>query len=312
MTDLRAPEETTIKVHGLPSSATRWSVQCLNCEAPLNGPFCSGCGQRAIPPHPTIRELAGDALAEFSGWDGKFAETVRTLIRKPGELTRQWLTGRRVHFISPLRLYLTASLLFFVVQTSAPTLEKQSRGLVSDTRTAPGRVSAAASKAMNDEGALTPAERDSARAAVAKAPAIMRPLMTRMIDDPEGMKQGLRRLVPRMFFALLPLYAGILALFYRRRHYPEHLYFAIHLHAFVFVALMLAELTKFAYQVTVSAIAGTAALVWIAVYSLQALKAVYGGSWGATIAKGVGIMTLYFIIGLPVMLVTIYLAAVLK
>ena len=164
---------------------------------------------------------------------------------------------------------------------------------------------------MNDGARLTPAEHDSAMAAVAKAPALMRPLMTRMIDDPEGMKQGLRRLVPRMFFALLPLYAGILALFYRRRHYPEHLYFAIHLHAFVFVALMFTELVKFTYQVKLAAAAGIAAFVWIAAYSLSALKKVYGGGWAGTIAKGFGIMTLYFLIAMPVMLVTIYLASVL-
>ena len=200
MTNLRAPEESTLRVQGLPTAENRWQVQCLNCEAPLHGSFCSNCGQRAVPPHPTIRELVGDAFSEFSGWDGKFAETVRTLVSRPGELTRQWLEGRRVHFISPLRLYLTASLLFFVLQTSAPTLEKQARALALDTRSAPGRASAAASRSMNDGARLTPAEHDSAMAAVAKAPALMRPLMTRMIDDPEGMKQGLRRLVPRMFF----------------------------------------------------------------------------------------------------------------
>src|SRR3954466_13252843 len=81
-----------------------WRVKCLNCGAALAGAFCAECGQRAMPPHPTVRELVGDAFAEFVGWDGKFADTLRTLLRKPGELTRQWLDGRRVRFISPLRL----------------------------------------------------------------------------------------------------------------------------------------------------------------------------------------------------------------
>src|SRR5437868_5242043 len=101
MSDLRASEQSTLRVQGLPTPDTRWRVQCLNCQAPLQGAFCSDCGQRAVPPHPTLRELVGDAFAEFSGWDGKFAATVRALVRKPGELTRQWLDGRRVHFISP-------------------------------------------------------------------------------------------------------------------------------------------------------------------------------------------------------------------
>lgn len=305
-------DEITLPVRGLPSAATRWNVQCLNCGQELHGHFCSECGQRAVPPHPTLRELAGDAFSEFSGWDGKFAETIRTLVRKPGELTRQWLAGRRVHFIAPLRLYLTASLVFFVVQSTAPRLTKEARLVFTPERaqTSPGRASAAASKSM-EGGALTPAERDSALAAVAKAPPIIRPLLERMISDPRGIQAKMRELVPRMFFALLPLYAGILALFYRRRHYPEHLYFAIHLHSFLFIALMLAELTKFTWSVKVAAVAGTLSLVWIAVYSLIALRHVYGRSWAVTILKGIGIMVVYFAVALPVMLLTLGLAALL-
>ena len=43
---------------------------CLNCGSALVGPFCAECGQRAVPPYPTLRELVGDAFAELSGWDG--------------------------------------------------------------------------------------------------------------------------------------------------------------------------------------------------------------------------------------------------
>lgn len=308
MSKATAKPDSTVPVHGLPSPATRWKVQCLNCGYELHGQFCSHCGQRAVPPHPTVRELAGDALSEFSGWDGKFAETIRTLVRKPGELTRQWLDGRRAHFISPLRLYLTASLLFFLVQGSAPRLTKEARDVFSvDTRTRPGQATAVASRSM-DGDALTGAERDSALAAVAKAPPVLRQMLQKMIQDPAGMRDGARKMVPRMFFVLLPLYAGILALFYRRRHYPEHLYFAIHLHSFVFLALMLAELTKFTWNVKLSAVAGIAGLLWIAWYSLKSLRTVYGGSWGGTILKGIGIMIVYLMVALPVMFLTILAA----
>jgi hypothetical protein len=269
------------------------------------------CGQRALPPHPSVRELIGDAVAEFSGWDGKFADTIRTLVRRPGELTHQWLQGRRVHFISPLRLYLTASLVFFVLQASVPETTTPGKGPVAiDTRTAPGRASAAATEAMTGKGTMTEAQRKSGLAAAEKAPAILRPMMIRMIDDPAGIKKSLRDMIPRMFFALLPLYAGILALFYWRRKYPEHLYFAIHLHAFVFLALMFIELSKYAGSLG-SAFVSPFVLLWIALYSLAALRRVYGGGWGMTILKGIGIMSIYFVVAVAAMLVTFYLAAVL-
>ncbi len=262
--------------------------------------------------HPTVSELAGDTLSEVSGWDGKFAATIRTLIKKPGQLTRQWLDGRRASFISPVRLYLTASVLFFVLQAAAPDLDGDDKigpTSTASTQSNPERVAAATEKVVRDNDELTAAERDSALASAEKAPALLRPLLRRLISDPEGWRASLRSLVPRTFFALLPVYAGILALFYRRRHFPEHLYFAIHLHAFVFIALAIAEIAKFTYQASIAKVVGFAMMLWIVAYALRALKNVYGGSWTATTLKGVGIMTLYMTVGIPALFLTIYLAA---
>src|SRR5690349_8989727 len=75
---------------------------CLNCGAPLNGAFCSTCGQRVVPARLALRELLGEAFAEFSGWDGKLANTLRLLVLRPGQLTVEFLEGRRVRYISPL------------------------------------------------------------------------------------------------------------------------------------------------------------------------------------------------------------------
>ena len=101
-------------------------ASCLNCGTALTGPFCSECGQRDIPAYPSVRELAVDAVSEFSGWDGRLALTLRTLVRRPGLLTREFLEGRRARYISPLRVYLTASLVYFLLAASAPTVRLES------------------------------------------------------------------------------------------------------------------------------------------------------------------------------------------
>src|SRR5215475_3899501 len=103
-----------------------WSIEsdrsqsCLNCGEPLHGAFCSQCGQRVVPPRPSMRELLGEAFAEFSGWDGKLANTLRLLITKPGQLTLDFLDGRRVRYITPLRLYFSVSLIYFLLAVAAP------------------------------------------------------------------------------------------------------------------------------------------------------------------------------------------------
>jgi hypothetical protein len=295
-----------------------WRIKCLNCGTALVGEFCSACGQRAIPSSPTVRELAGDAFSEFSGWDGKFAQTVRLLLAKPGELTRQWIDGRRVHFISPVRLYLTASLLYFLVAAAAPNLRGKIVGVsgpagiqvgTTVTRSRPARVADRTEAAFADGVQLTPAELAEAKADVAKAPWILRPMLEKSITEPGAMKAGIYRWLPRMLIALLPLYAGILALFYRRRHYPEHLYFAIHLHAFVFVAFAFSNLVKFTHVSPLAIAAGIASAAWIIAYALIALRRVYGGTMAANIGKAVGIMALYALVAGPALFAAVLLSA---
>ena len=74
----------------------------------------------AIDPNPTLGEFVHEAAGEFLHWDGKLATTFRLLFTQPGELTREYLAGRRASYLSPLRLYLTCSVLFFALKALAP------------------------------------------------------------------------------------------------------------------------------------------------------------------------------------------------
>ena len=96
--------------------------------------------------------------------------------------------------------------------------------------------------------------------------------------------------------ALLPVFAGIVALFYRGKKYPEHLYFAIHLHAFFFLALALVELLKFGRSPAVVIAAMILGFVSIPTYATLAFRRVYGGSLVGTMAKEVAIAVIYLII----------------
>jgi hypothetical protein len=292
---------------------------CLNCGAPLAGAFCADCGQRDIPPYPSVRELVVDAAAEFSGWDGRLATSLRDLVLRPGMLTREFLEGRRVRYISPLRLYLMASLVYFLLAAGAPDLklgsgDKALLGLrVGSTTThnnppaaGPERVANAARESIEKPEILDPAEKAAALQDISRAPAVLRPLLRRAIEDPRGLKRRLIETMPRMLFVLLPIFAGILALFYRGRNYPEHLYFAIHLHAFIFLALLVGQLTKYTRIPILAACASLIALVWIPIYATIAFRRVYGGSLSRTLAKEVAIGVIYSVAAAAGFIVMIY------
>jgi hypothetical protein len=286
---------------------TAWDRKCLNCGAVLTGSFCAECGQRAIPPYPTISELASDAFNEVSGWDGRFARTLRTLIRRPGELTREFMAGRRVRFISPIRVYLVASLVYFLVAASAPgegsgTVVEAGGVRIGVFTPQPGSKTETAPR-------VTEEDKREALASIDSAPAFMRPVIRRAVEDPQGFQRSLYQTMPRVLFALLPVFAAIVAIFYRGRNYPEHLYFALHLHAFVFLALTISELAKLVPWTYVEMAIGISVVVWIAAYAILSLRRVYGGSTLRTIAKAAGIGGLYLVASVPAFLVMLTWAA---
>src|SRR5438105_2922736 len=88
-------------------------THCENCDAELQGHWCAQCGQPAIEYRRSFRYVVADLLNEFLNWDSKFFTTIALLILKPWRLTNEFLAGKRVRYVHPLRLYLLASILFF-------------------------------------------------------------------------------------------------------------------------------------------------------------------------------------------------------
>jgi len=95
---------------------------CSNCGAALTGPYCAACGQRARPASPTVRELTRELAEELLSYDGRIYRSIWLLFARPGFLTREAFADRRASYVSPLRLYLFFSVLFFAAFAFAPNL----------------------------------------------------------------------------------------------------------------------------------------------------------------------------------------------
>src|SRR6266700_6626963 len=92
-------------------------THCENCGAQLTGRYCARCGQAAIDYRRSFRHVIADVLDSFFNWDSKFFATIGLLITRPWRLTNEFLSGRRVRYLHPARLYLLASILFFFAVT---------------------------------------------------------------------------------------------------------------------------------------------------------------------------------------------------
>ena len=94
---------------------------CANCGSELQGHFCHGCGQSAHVHH-SLLHLIEEVVHGLWHFDAKGWRTIPLLIAFPGELTRRYIDGQRVRFISPLGLFLfMVFLMFFAFSFSTST-----------------------------------------------------------------------------------------------------------------------------------------------------------------------------------------------
>ena len=89
-------------------------THCLNCGSELQGIYCHACGQQATSKTPTVSAFVQEYLINAFLWDSKFLQTIWTLIRRPGYLTNEYLSGKFTSQEHPLKLNM---FLLFVIIT---------------------------------------------------------------------------------------------------------------------------------------------------------------------------------------------------
>lgn len=87
---------------------------CTDCGEPVEGRFCSNCGQPTHV-HRSLLHLGEEILHGVLHFDARIWRTLPLLAVNPGRLTREWIQGRRTRYVSPLAMFLfTVFLMFFV------------------------------------------------------------------------------------------------------------------------------------------------------------------------------------------------------
>jgi hypothetical protein len=257
--------------------AAREPARCLNCGTVIAGRHCAQCGQSADARVLSIKEVAGDVTHSLLHLDSRVWRTLQLLVRRPGELTREFIAGRHQSYIPPFRLYLAVSIIYFALSALLPE-----SGLFD--LDAPGEGEDVVAPIV-----LGGADRDDAAKPAARAPDKLKDVTGELRRElaAEGVPQedidkalarddsckvsifgdqpnstdleralsracdnikrdGGRHLAerfastaPKLMFLFLPLMAAAAMLFYwrPRRLYAEHLVLFLHNHAFTFLLL---------------------------------------------------------------------------
>lgn len=98
---------------------------CLNCQTDIHDAnYCPNCGQMNTTRQISLRQILHDLLGDYFTFDSRFFRSFLPLLRSPGFLTEQYISGRRTTYILPLRLYLFTSVFFFFVLSISGNIGK--------------------------------------------------------------------------------------------------------------------------------------------------------------------------------------------
>lgn len=274
----------------------RAAHRCLNCGAELTGRYCADCGQAADVHVPSTAELVHEALEGITHSDSRLWRTLYLLWFKPGKLTQEFVAGRRAAYLPPFRLYLVLSILFFLAAS------------ISNTHTHTKFVGFDNSGAVVTDTTPTQCAKVNATPFSVRlfgtdwAPRIKHACGEIARDNGDNLFHVALGVAPKAMFIFLPLIALLHMLLYRRpRHrYAVHLLFFLYVHAFFFSVMTLAVLSADAADAWPRlnpVLILLPLLLWsLPVYTVVAMRRVFGGSWTRTLFKASALFVVYMVV----------------
>ena len=97
---------------------------CLNCGTELKGTYCHNCGQHITDHTITVKSFLLNYLDNAFWWDSKHFKTLRLLIGRPGFLTNEYLSGKFVSQVQPLKLNMFLLFVFITLFVSFSSPER--------------------------------------------------------------------------------------------------------------------------------------------------------------------------------------------
>lgn len=89
-------------------------THCENCGNALSGEFCSSCGQSIHGPNRFFLVLVHEAFENIFQFDSRALRTIRQILFFPGKVAAQYLDGKRMSYVHPLRFYIVTSIMYFL------------------------------------------------------------------------------------------------------------------------------------------------------------------------------------------------------
>ena len=313
---------------------------CFNCGEQLKNDenYCPNCGQKNTDLNISLRELSIDLAGDYFTFDSKFFRTLGPLIFKPGKVPKEYIDGKRVSHIPPLRVFIFLSFITFflwglsfnrditkdenessALDSSATFIDKISANQSNNDTI---RILDAIDLTIGQDSSLNDSITNSGLSYAFNKENDPKEIIDSLAkDNSEFVKKVLYQSL-RMYQAegdeiqkylmgnisivlllLQPFFALLLKLVYIRRksfYYIEHLVFSLYFHAFILLSTI--ALFFISTYTNASSLIGWLILLSF-LYLILAIKRFYMQSWLKSIFKSFLISFVYMILMFPVFIV---------
>lgn len=285
---------------------------CDDCATPLVGRFCHVCGEDNAPPRREMKALVADFFDNIFSFTEHVLPTLRDLAVDPGRILRGLRDGDTKRYLSPFKLYVSATVVFFlflavsgvsffqmkVERTGGPIRVEYSEGTIVGVEgfRMEERFLHPSWAAPRDEAVV--AALDEAQGTITDETAKAVTAFLRLAAAaPSELTDTISTWAPRVLWLLMPLYALLLWPLYRRGTLvADHFIFALWAHTSLFLLLIVGALWNFTGL-------GWGLLLALGLYQIYltiGLKGYFGRSWPGAVAKGLVHSGVYFgLIWLP-------------
>lgn len=255
----------------------RTEKNCLNCGEWVERKFCPECGQENVQVRESFLHIVSHFISDYLHYDSKFFKSLGYLLTKPGFLTKEYLEGRRMRYIHPLRLFFFATIVMVIVANAYHSKFKvvvpgHKAAIVQDSVVQPTIVSRYDLHALNSQE-------------------------QKIIENLSEAFDNMSHYLKYISFLLLPVYAlGFYMLYWRtKKFYVDQLVYTVHVQSFGYVILIML-LPIFMYLIPSFHEWYQAILVLvIALYLTLSLKYLYRQSWARTLFK-VALAIIYIVV----------------
>ena len=294
---------------------------CLNCNYVVENRFCPNCGQENVDTRKTFHHLFVHFFEDLTHYENSFWKTIRNLILKPASLTKEYLSGKRMSYLAPVRLYIFISFATFLTISLTPERELDNGPV--KVKFDDDEIKIDSTKGKSDDKPKfvfldykSVEHLDSLQNSgneKDKLPTFVYSMYRKAIHVSEvntedeikaKFKESFIHNFPKVLFIYMPIFAFFLWLFHSKKkwYYFDHGIFTLHYFSFLLLSYLIVALVKEILYIfgenmvsnVLSGIIGFVAFLWAFYYFFPAHHRFYGCSRRKSVLKGV---LLFFING---------------